>query len=432
MTFYMLITSFLQIYMTDIGIPAMVVGAIFIAAKGWDAINDPLFGVIVDKTNMKSGKFIPWVRLSTLLIPISTIFLFASPADISPQIKIIWAVCGYLLWDISYTICDVPIFALATSMTDTIKERDKLFVINRFFTLVGGILVTIAVPLIYPNIGWRMTAVIISVMAAATMIPIGFKAKERFFVDEEKNPSIKVLVKYFITNKPLLIFNGAIIVLSFTNMITAMQGYAAIYCLGGPQWISVVALVATLPMLIVVVFIQKLILKIEKRTVFLFALSSMLVVGVIIYFVGYDNIILFLVLVGIRALFAAVVSALILMFTADCAEYGNYVTGERAQGVAFSIQTFTAKITATLSSSIGMFILGFAGFVEGQGASQSPEVVTWIWRMYTIFPIVSGSITVLILLFGYKLRTNQVSVMIRCNKGEITKEEAEVLLSETK
>jgi sugar (glycoside-pentoside-hexuronide) transporter len=428
----MLITSFLQIYMTDIGIPAMVVGGIFIAAKGWDAVNDPLFGVIVDKTNMKSGKFIPWVRLSTLLIPISTIFLFAIPFDVSPQIKTIWAVVGYLLWDISYTICDVPIFALATSMTGAIKERDKLFVINRFFTLVGGILVTIAVPLIYPNIGWRMTAVIISVLAAATMIPIGFKAKERFFANTAKNPSIKVLAKYFITNKPLLIFNGAIIVLSFTNMATAMQGYAAIYCLGGPEWISIVALVATLPMLVVVLFIQKLILKIEKRSVFIFSLSAMLLTGVVIYFAGYDNILLFLILVGVRALFAAVVSALILMFTADCAEYGNYVTGERAQGVAFSIQTFTAKITATLSSSIAMFILGFAGFAEGQNMVQSPEVVDWIWRMYTVFPIASGSITVLILLFGYKLKTNQVGIMIRYNKGEISKEEAELLMSEIK
>lgn len=89
--FYTIIMDFLHLYMTDSGIPAVVVGGIFMVAKLWDAINDPIFGVIVDKTNMKRGKYIPWVRLSTFLIPATTILLFAVPVNVSVQVKAIWS-----------------------------------------------------------------------------------------------------------------------------------------------------------------------------------------------------------------------------------------------------------------------------------------------------------------------------------------------------
>ena len=73
--FFGIITGFLQLYLTDSGIPATVVGGIFAVAKVWDAVNDPIFGVFVDKINLKKGKYIPWVRISTFLIPLTTMYL---------------------------------------------------------------------------------------------------------------------------------------------------------------------------------------------------------------------------------------------------------------------------------------------------------------------------------------------------------------------
>jgi len=112
------------------------------------------------------------------------------------------------------------------------------------------------------------------------------------------------------------------------------------------------------------------------------------------------------------------------MFTADCAEYGHFVTGERAQGMAFSIQTFTAKITLAVSGAISMFLLGAVGFAEGEGAVQTQETVAWLWRMYTVIPVIAGLASFLILLLFYRLRDRDVSVMMKANSGEITREEA--------
>lgn len=423
--FFAVMNNFLQLYMTEVGIAASVVGGIFIVAKIWDAINDPLFGIIVDKSNIKTGKYIPWVRLSSFLIPLATIFLFAVPLNVSVQIKVIWITLGYILWDTSYTICDVPIFALATSMTNKMDERNKLYLFSRFFTIVGNIVVVITVPLLFPKIGWLATILIISLFAMLTMLPIGYKAKERFFASEEKKPTIRELSRYLLKNKPLLVFNIAVIIASLTNTSAAVQSYFAIYCLGGSQWMTVLGLISALPTLAAVFIVQQVVKKVERRTVYLFCNAASYVLSIIMYFAGYANLPVLFSLIVLRTMLLGGSTVLLVMFTADCAEYGNFKTGERAQGIAFSIQTFSAKMTMAISSSISMFLLGHFGFVEGTGAMQSAETISGIWYMYSVLPAIAGFVSFLILLFGFKLYGKDVSLMMSCNAGEITKEEAE-------
>lgn len=427
---YIIVTSFLNLFMTDIGIPAAVVAGVLILVKIWDAINDPIFGVIVDKTSMKRGKYIPWVRLSAFLVPIATIFLFAAPINVSVQIKTIWVMIGYIIWDTSYTISDVPIYALATSMTSHVKERDNLFISTKIYAFIGGLLVTIVLPLVYPQIGWGAAAVILSVFALAAMLPIGFKAKERVFSSIESNPSIKSLISFFVTNKYLLIFNGALIIAAVTNFSSVVGNYCAIYCLGGTQWISAIALAATLPMGIAIVFARPVVDRIEKTKAFVFCQCAALILGVVLYFIGFENKTLFFTFVALRAFFSSFNLVIINMFTADCAEYGAYITGERAQGLTFSVQTFTAKIVGALSASIGMLILGLVGFAEGAGAVQSEGTIKAIWVMYTIAPAIGGSIAAIILALFYRLPVKDIAIMVRVNKGELARDEAAELLSQ--
>jgi sugar (glycoside-pentoside-hexuronide) transporter len=423
--FYGIVTGFLSVYLTDSGIPAVVVSGIYIVAKVWDAVNDPIFGVIVDKARLKRGKYVPWVRMSSFLIPAATVLMFAMPAGASLQVKTIWAALAYMLWDASYTLCDVPIFALATSMTDRIEERDWLYLTNRFFSFLGALAVLVGVPLLYPNIGWTATAVILGVVGLATMLPVGFAAKERFHVDTAaESPSIGALVKYLLKNKYLLVFNGALIVMSITNTSAVVSNYVAIHLLGGEQWIAILSLVTALPTIVSLVIVNWIIKKHDKRIVFFTAWAFMLIFYAITYFVGYKNTALFLGVTALKSLATGGAAALQIMFTADCTEYGHFVTGERAQGVAFSIQTFTAKLTAALSAAIGMFILGLVGFKEGAGAVQTPETLDWLWRLNTLVPIISGFAAFLMIVFGYKLRTDDVKLMMKANNGEIAREEA--------
>jgi len=421
--FYMIVTSFLQLFLTNIAIPAAIIGTIFIVAKVWDAVNDPIFGVIVDKVNLKKGKYIPWLRISVFAIPITTVLIFCIPSGLSLQIKIILAVATYVLWDTSYTLADVPIYALPTAMTSNISERDKMYINSKFTAFIGGLLATISVPILFPMIGWPATIIILSILGFLTTFPIAYKAKERFFT-EAANPSFMDLIRYLIRNKYLLIYHGALILVSLSNTASPVQAFFAIHNLGGTEYISIIALVATVPMILAVVVARPLLNKYDKVHIAIFCILAAPVMGIIMYFVGYGSLLTLYVMIAIRAIFGAMSVVLVAMFSADCAEFGNYVTGDRAQGVAFSIQTFTAKITAALSSAICMFLLSIFGFIAGENVPQSDFTKAAIWSLYTWVPIITAVLAALLLAFGYKLRQKDVAVMIRVNKGELTREDA--------
>lgn len=104
--FYGLI-GYMTTYFTDIGITAALVAVVALITKVWDAINDPIFGMIMDKVHFKKGKFLPWLRISVIAIPVSTILLFVIPTGIPLVAKLIWATLAYMLWDqpIRFAMC---------------------------------------------------------------------------------------------------------------------------------------------------------------------------------------------------------------------------------------------------------------------------------------------------------------------------------------
>ena len=212
---YGMVSSYISLFMTESGIAAFVISAILFVAKVWDAVNDPLFAIFIDKKQIFKHKYLSWVRISTVLIPLTTIFVFIMPDSFGNTAKIIWLLIGYMLWDLAYTICDVPIHALATCMTDNVKERDGLFIKKTVFGYIG-VLIVLFVPMLYPRIGWGPTAVIMSIISLATMLPVGFKAQERYTSAPEKEPSFKEMGRYLVKNKPLLIISLASIVASLT------------------------------------------------------------------------------------------------------------------------------------------------------------------------------------------------------------------------
>ena len=421
---YGIVAGFLTLFMTESGIPAFWVSGILLVAKIWDAVNDPLFGIVVDKARLKGGKYKPWLKLSTILIAATTILIFVLPQHLGVPLKAAWILVAYVLWDAAYTMCDVPIFALATTMTNNIKERDSMYVLKGFFTFVGGLAVLVLLPIMYPAIGWGTSAIILALVGMVFMAPIGFLAKERHNVEKEEEPSIKELFRYLLGNKPLLVFYGASIISCLTATGGTVSSYVAIYCLGSERWISYISLLTTLPMLVSIAVIQLVLKKVDKFTIWMVANFVNIALTILQFFMGYGNIAALCVVLVIKSIFTSGAGVLGTMFTADCAEYGHFRSGTRAQGMAFSVQTFTAKITGALSGAIGMFILGLIGFVEGSGAAQTPETIQWFWRLWTIVPVISSTVATVFLLLMYKLPTHDAKLMAKANAGEITREEA--------
>ena len=144
---YNLISSFLTTYIVftfaaeaDTGAdPMKLTAGIILAVKVWDAVNDVVFGVIFDKVRFKSGKkFVPWLKISLVFIPLSTILLFAIPSSISTSVKLWWLAIAYILWDTAYTLCDVPIFGVITAMSENLDERNSVLSYKSIWSGVGS------------------------------------------------------------------------------------------------------------------------------------------------------------------------------------------------------------------------------------------------------------------------------------------------------
>lgn len=428
--FYIFIYFYLATFFLDIGIDPLAVSAALLIVKVWDAVNDPIFGGIVDRVKFKKGKFVPWLRISLIFIPIATILLFAIPSGISNTAKIIWAVVGYMLWDTAYTICDVPIFGLVTTLTDRQDERTSLMAIGRVSAMFASAVVAIGVPVFRESIGgWLPTIIILSILAVITMLPICFKANERVKApDSEKEVGVGEMFRYLGKNKYLLIFYVALFISYAANIQSVVALIFARVCLGNEGMQSLLSLTTMIPALILGMLVPKMCKKVDKYYLFLGSVIASVVLSILAFFVGYHNTTVFLVFAFLRGIPLGLWTITMYMFTPDCAEYGHYKTGINATGITFALQTFSVKLMTAVATALGTFCLGLIGYVEGEGAVQAAGFGDKLWMIYALVPTI-GLIIAIPILLQYKLRDKDVAIMAKCNAGEISRQEADAQLS---
>ena len=441
--FYNVVTTFMATYLMMNGIDLGKIAVVTLIVKIWDAVNDPMFGIIFDKIKFKNGqKCLPWIRLSVGLVPITTVLLFIIPSGMAQSGKLIWFMIAYLLWDSSYTVCDVPIYSMVTTMTDNINERNTLMSLGRLFSGAGmglsGMLCTL---LVSEKVGlsFSPTVILLSVLGLLFMIPLCFTGKERNYHGELEDEafSIKRMLMYLVHNKYLLIYYLGYLFANGLMTGNALSLFVSYYLFGSANFNIILGILSTVPSIVVALLIPVVSQKFDKFKLFFICNTVAAVLGLVMYFIGWQNKLLFIVLTVIRSLFTSVTGTLGFMFTPDCAEYGQYKTGVDAKGITFSIQTFTTKIAAAVASSLGLAILGFFDWTKIEAESfadieklnivQSATALNGLWVTYILVPSIGLAITSFIYLF-YRLRDKDVQIMAKCNAGEITREEAENLL----
>jgi Na+/melibiose symporter-like transporter len=253
-------------------------------------------------------------------------------------------------------------------------------------------------------------------------------AKERYINKSTEEVSLKNMLKYVKENKYMRIGFLGIMVLSVTSMTNTVLSYFAVYCLGDLGMLTVLSLVIALPSLICGVFMPVLTRRFDKFTLLMAGVIGQTVMSVVCFFAGYENFTLYVVLTVIRSFFFGVQLILQLQFTGDFVEYGEFVTGKRLQGTAYSIQTFVFKFMNAVPAAVAMFILGAFGFVEGEGVAQPPSAINAIWVLLVLSPVV-GALASLPIFARYKLRDKTVQIMASANAGDITRAEAQEKLA---
>jgi Na+/melibiose symporter-like transporter len=278
--------------------------------------------------------------------------------------------------------------------------------------------------------------------AAALMLPVCLVAKERYGTrapvtaatatataaatnnaSNDNQYSLRDMLFYIKSNKYLFIFFGSTIISAVFNVAGSFGMYLARYCLGDEAKLGLINLVMIPTGLLVYAVFPFLCRRFDKFLIYFWASSANVLICIVSFFVGYDNLILFLLMRSLSALCTTTSALLMFMFTPDCVEYGAYKSGINASGIAFSIQTFTVKLTAAVSAGVAGLVLVYIGFIEGEGAVQLTGFNNKLWTSYNLLPALSVLLS-LPILARYKLRGKDVELMAAVNAGKITREEA--------
>ena len=456
---YSMLAAYLTTFLVFKGIDPIKSGAVVMAGKVWDAVNDALFGVIFDKIKFKSGKkYIPWLKIACALTPASTVAVFIMPSAIGETAKLIWFALAYIIWDTAYTICDVPAFGIITAMTSNIEERNTILSLKGITGGIGSALTTVVVTLFIGqsiNIGYGFTSIIIAVIAAATMFPVCYKCEERNQTIDEEQFTVRRMLQYVVSNKYLLIYYIGYIFYSGAQTYTSMHLLASYYIFGNELISLVTGTVAALPQLVMALFVPKIIRKMDKTRLFLLSAAASIILSILVVptvdpagEVTTLNLVLFIVMFMLRSIPLGIIGVLSFTFTPDCAEYGQYKTGTEAKGITFAIQTFAVKLAAAISGSLALILLGLYNFktkfvIDGIEAEvntfadleainaralQTTEAIEGLWFTYNVIPII-GLVIALGIWWFYKLNDKDVQIMADYNVGKITREEAESKLS---
>ncbi len=413
---YALIAGFLMIYYTEVvSLKAVDVGIMFAIARLWDAINDPIMGIIIDKVKLKSGKFLPWIRTVTFLLPIIVIILFTNPfADAAYNIKLIYAYITYIAFGMVYTLSDVPIFAQSTVVSSDVNERTSYLMTGRFFALIGSLVAIVIFPLIATKIGLAPSAYLMAIIAFFTMLPFVFFGKERIH-DKENSEKITVgkMIKVVFSNKYLLIYFTSFILLRglMINQITGNYFYA--FVMENTAIISIVALLSIIPGLLLAVVAPKLIRKLGKIKLYIILNLIGAVAGILLFFVGYNSTLVVIILATLMSFPITASSIMMGLFVGDCIEYGEYKTGHRNEALSFSVQTFTNKASTAITALIGGVALSAIGYVDA--SSVNDQVGHSLFTLTTIIPAVGVVISILVFAMFYKLTESKVKDMIKAN-----------------
>ena len=451
-----LLPAHMAMFLLFNGIDTAVVAVITLAVKCIDAVDDMIFGYLVDKIDLKKnrflakiggeGRYMPWIRCFLMLYPIATALFFLMPSSMSPMGKVIWFAVTYLLYDLTYTLVDVPVQSTLMTITDVPEERNHMITVS-FVCVTGAMIVLTALQtlLISESVGMSISHMALMFIAiyAVCMLPLIFKIKEHNA--ELKNVNAKTEEKYTVremlaalwNNKPYLALQIANVIPAMLATGTGVSLFVSFYLYGSSTAMVVPSLIASVLIIVAQMLAPMFSKRFENKNIVFVCYGVMFVCGLATYFAGFTRFGIVVALTLVSSVFNGLATMIKGYMGPQCIEYGKYTNGRDATGIFNAISTFLGKTTSSVASSLGIFMLGLFGWVSvnvesfadlaAQNVQQTGSALNGLWILNTIVPAV-GSLIGLIALRFYKLKDEDVRLMGKCNAGEISREECEAKL----
>lgn len=420
--------GYLSLFFTKVfGIPEKAVATMILVLGIWDTVNDPLMGGLIDKTRTRYGKLRPYLLIVPIPLAIATIMLFAGPeilADAKTRtVKIIYMYISYFIWELFYTLGDVPFWGMSSAISPSPGDRTRAISSARFISsILGGLSTTFLVVMMdFSNNGvWKITLsqdfLILALIAAFMLVTLfslaGRKTHERV-VQSVKEPSILEGFKVMFKNKPLMLIILGNVLGTFGGLAGVFQTYYYSEVLNLNSAVLWINLPGTIFGFLTYLLIPKLKKKLDNRQIVLLNIFSRFVVSTIVFVAGLkfynSNIVVISILLMLQnfvfSFFNTINMVVPTEMIGDTVDYMEWKTGERNEGVSFSVLTFVGKLTGSLSTSLGTALLPLIGLSFPENAAGEQITVKgehtdlWIWALYTAIPYALGLLSAVPYLF---------------------------------
>lgn len=411
--------SYLSLFFTKVfGVPPAAVAAMMLFLGLWDTFNDPLMGTIVDKTRTRYGKLRPYLLIVPIPLGLATILLFAGPELLGDKVtdvaKIIYMFVTYFFWELFYTLGDVPFWGMSAAISPSPSDRTRVISSARFISgILGGISTPIltvlmdlsnkgAIPLSLSQV-FLLMSILSATYGMGLFSLAGFCTKERV-VQTIKEPSVLDGFKALIKNKPLLL----IVIGNVLGAIGGIGGFFQAYYYSEVVQMNSLTIIIYLPGTILgfitYLLIPKVKQKFDNRQIIFLNGFVRLVVGIIVFLVGvkcFTNLWVVVPLLMVQnflfSFFNTINAVIPTEMIGDTIDYMEWKTGERNEGVSFSVLTFVGKLTGSISGTIGNALLPVIGLSFVQVTATETMTVkaydytdTLIWGMFTLAPAILG------------------------------------------
>lgn len=430
--FWKLFGAYLMLFYTDIfGISAAAVGTMFLITRVWDAFVDPVVGIVSDRTETKWGKFRPFLLYLALPFGIIGVLTFTTP-DMGDTGKLVYAYVTYSLMMVIYSAINVPYASLLGVMSPDPKDRNVLSTYRMTFAYIGSFLALFfftkliegfggvaSAPIETQQTAWMSAVMVIAIVCVLLFLGCFYFTKERIRPIKEAKTSVKDDLKDLLKNRPWWILLGAgIAALVFNSIRDGATVYyfkyfvcedqvgqvgilgtsfalSALY-LGVGQLCNIIGVVAAAPMSNII----------GKKNTYLGAMAIATVLSIIFYWFEADQLGLIFVFQALISICAGAIFPLLWSMYADCADYSELTTGNRATGLIFSSSSMSQKFGWAIGSALTGWLLAFFGFEANK--VQSAETIDGIKMFLSILPAVGTILSVIFIAF-YPLSETKVA-----------------------
>lgn len=409
-----LVTTFFMLYMTDVaGVSATWLAWMFLAARLFDAFNDPVMGSIVEMTRTRQGKMRPYLKYSPIPIAILTVLLFVN-LPVGDTGKFAFGTVIYLLWGIAYTSVDVPYWGLASSMTSDTEKRNTILTVARLFCTIGSGAVSVFIPIIIGDntiATQRILYPIVALVCVLIAVPtfwVGYKGTKERFYDAETDGKFTLIknLKLLGKNKPalLIILVGVLGSLRTIYMTTAV--YYAKYNLQDFDLAGVIFLLVVPGGLAATLLTPVLSKRFGKKTIFIWSHIIGGALLVLLYIIGLPTgtslaaQIAFYIIIIIAGVPSGFSNIMTYSMIADSIDYLEDKTGERAEAFCFSLQTFISKIGMAMTAFVTLMVLGKYGY---DASFAEPGAIDDLWGTPEFQRVLEGNWMATTLLCGVSM-----------------------------